>query len=375
MKKLFQGKLRLLTIPTLIVIGILIFPFGVDLFLENSSYSNKLWLWVAQFTNYESPILIIVAFIILGCYFFAYLVLENFSLEREYKAQSEDIEKKFEEKSKMQAAIILDKNDNLRKVELQKSIRNVMETFVQNNNNVLAAQLYKYETVSEQYKIKYKVTYYDGYVGEGTEINGVLQQYYSMQKKDFYKYVEGLQKFTTGENDDILMDYIEEKINYFNSKNYFSSNEDGLIYATLLDAYAILSTVSEELESIDFPKHKKNKLEKLKKSYKRLSIFRGILVNRFYMSEYEGSGEKKNRIYATAPIKIFNSTMLLLIAVDGELLIDAKKIENNLDELLELIGKLNKNSESTTSPLSLLSKLEDVIKEFAKENNLDEHIN
>lgn len=370
MKKLFQGKKRVVSIPTVIVIGLVI-SFIIDSFLENSDKSLGLWKWIEKLTANEYIVLIIIALGIVGVFYVAYLVIEIISLENEYKSKSEEVEKSFEEKSRVQAAIILDKNANLRKVELQKSIRTVMENFVQNNNAIHAAQLYKYETTSYQINMEYKVTYYDGYVSEGIDINGILQQYYSINKNDYQKYKDGIEKFRTGNNDDKLMDYIEEKINYFNNASRLNRNEDGLIYATLLDAYATLSTVSEDLESIDFPKSKKDKLEKLKGKYKRLSIFRGILINGFYMSEYEGNGDKQGRIYATTPIKIFNSTMLLLIAIDGELLEDANKIEDCLDELVQSIVKLNRNLESENSSLSLISKIENVLHEFTLENHID----
>lgn len=325
---------RLIFFPLAIVTGLLILPFFIDMWIENNAGNTKFWPHLESILDYEIKLLHVIVILIVLIYFIIYIILAYQTARKEFEYESQN-----------QAAILLSKNSALRKFELQKSIQIIMKNFVRSQPLVLAAQLYKYEALSKFNKIEYKVTYYDGYVEEQTNMNGLLQHYFNIDKKLYKRYTNSVSRIRKNSDDEKIADFLIEKVDYFNGKTKNSITEaDTMSFATMIDAYAILSDIHPDIENISINAGKIAKLENYIKKHKRLSIFRGILVDGFYTSNYQGSGDKEGRLYATTTIIINNEKMLLLIAIDSDLLIELDSTEeakNTLNILEDQLKELN----------------------------------
>lgn len=213
-----KAIVRLILIPLVTIIAIVIIPFFIDVWIENSAKSKYLYNLTWNPFNKEIKLFYVVLIFIPLIYYLGYLFV-NFNNEI----------KEFESKSKDQAAILLSKNASLRKFELQKTINATLESFVRNEVSVLAAQLYKYETKIKGEKVKFKVTYYDGYVEENININSLLQHYFSINSNLYLSFSNAIELFKKNNENEEIMDFIEHQVTYFNKKSTLFINEKDIL--------------------------------------------------------------------------------------------------------------------------------------------------
>jgi hypothetical protein len=304
-KPIWQEFLKMIGIALGTTIGVFTFPLLLDLWVENDSENSGLYNILSSIISKDMPIIYVLIAVATGIGFL-------FLIYRNFVEKSED----FDRKERDKARTILGLYDELNHYDLLKNLDIIMEKFCKEKDPIYAVQLYKYEHIPQKDEVITKINYVSGYVMERNNLNGMIQQYYELNKKKYKQYKNAVNNF-------ILNTKTIDKL----------TKEDSFLYALLIDGYTLLINVYPDILDIYIEdEEKEGRLKELLKGNKRVGIYRGILVNNYYTFYYHGNGVKEGRQYITSPAILRNENYVILITLDPDLL-------SNSDEELEFYFK------------------------------------
>jgi hypothetical protein len=318
-----------------LTVAFVFYPLFQDIYIENDS--DGLYSMAKKIYNKKMSAIYIIFILVLAIAFCSF-IYRQFDKEKEsYRQELRDM-----------GISILKKYEELKDLDMKKILVEIMEKFANMHAPILAIQIYRYQEIAKKKVITVKVNYVDGYVKEKHDINGMIQQYYHMNKKLYKRYTNAVNKFFKDTNyiGPLLRFILDEARRVSNKSISELTRNDALSYSLLMDAYATLKSFYPDILDIILDKRKTDKLEEFLKE-RRLGIFRGILLGSFYTFYYEGKGSKQGRQYLTHPIVIRNVKHIVLITVDPELLAEREQANEQLKKyILEFENMLHTRFET-----------------------------
>lgn len=319
--------------------------FVVNIWLENASeglYED----WFAPVLYYQvDTYLIILASICV------YKIIQN-----KFDAKKEKIEslnkaiESYEIDLKEETKALWKSYADLNRFNQAETVQRTMKTWVDNNENVVAVQLYNYVLKTAPECTSITVSHKDGYVSEAESLNALLQEYYELDSKTYKRFKEAMKaigKF----NGFALKKFIAEYKGLLEEPppDKMKGNSLYSIYYSLV-LLGVQSYISYYIREKSHSTYTIDMLDDEKvqilMTNKRTGILRGILNNELglggnYIFFHDRNNSKKGRIYFTKSVKLNGSKSVFLFT-----------LFNNIDEnnLLEKIDQLS------TDFIDLLSK-------------------
>ncbi|EOO79275.1 hypothetical protein IC7_01407 [Bacillus cereus BAG1O-1] len=217
---------------------------------------------------------------------------------------------------------------DINKFKVQENVLEVMKTFVNNETNVIAAQLYEYTIKESSKQTAVKVSHLDGYVAEGEELNALLQEYYYLNPQMYADFKKSVFKLKKNNDTSDIMKFIDGNREVLDAKSVEELNGDmnaSLVYSlTFLAVQSYIGHVMRiekgQEQALTFTVVSEEKDEVLYNN-KRNGILRTILNSviaqgDFYIFYHNGYNEKKGRIYYTETIKVSGKKQILLITLN-----------------------------------------------------------
>ncbi|WP_342545800.1 hypothetical protein [Lysinibacillus sp. FSL K6-4013] len=300
-----------------LMVVLVFYPLFIDIWVENDSGT----LYELAKIIYDQKISTI--YILLCISFVSTFVYWVFT---KYLQANEQFEKDKRETSRT----LLRKYQELKEFDQKKTLSIVMRNFCLKHDLIQAVQIYSYQNIPENKTMRCKIKHLDGYVKDKTDLNGMIQQNYYLDKKIYKEYTRSVNKFFNDVNNvNPLLEFISKQVMGIESKPLNNlKNKDVMIYALLMDSIDTLSPYFPGINTISINSRKAKKLEDLLK-VQRNGIYRGILLGGFYTFFYDGKGTKEGRQYITNPITISNVKYISLITLDPDLL-EEDEVEKNL---------------------------------------------
>lgn len=300
----------------LVALILTVHPIVMDLWLEHGS--DKAYAAIEWIYDLKLPLISLLIPVI----FFVFATVFI------YRKMEQD-RTKYEEVVNEQGQILIQKYHELREYQFKQVLSIALESFCKKHTEITAAQIYSYSKTSRSKSITVKVNYIDGFVKDHTTLNGMIQQYYEIDKKLYKNYHKSIRSFLDNQQKFIpILDFIIESKSHLDSIQVNDlTYKDSLIYSFMTDAYDLLLKHFPNTQMIYFETEKKERLEELNKK-QRTGILRGIELELFYTFKYEGTGEKKGRQYITRPVTFQNDPHMLLITIDPDLLPESQELQN-----------------------------------------------
>lgn len=303
------------------------------------------------------------------CWFIiAWLVISIF-----YTIQEQEIEAKNKKISELKGAIrekesqmnqtagiILNKYGEFAKFNKLNRFAEALKSFVENNEEIDSAQIYKYSYKFTKNDIKIRAFYEQGYAYEEVEINNILQIYYSLDKKDYKsfqdivlcwkKYLVNGNQYTKDERECLeqsllnkIKDLLEKLYNSLKDKKrkkQISSRDfDNYRMLTLLVRMLNDNNVITETESI-LPKRG---IETYLNTGKRTGILGSILLQDSFIFKHTGKNSKYGRLYVCFHIEIYYENYIVLFSIPPSELDENEDWQIELDRLKDdFISRLNR---------------------------------
>ncbi|MDM5209221.1 hypothetical protein [Cytobacillus kochii] len=325
-----------ITIPFLILIFGIVFE---NIFNEN--YEK----WAKPILQYKIDL-----YIILLVAYFVYILFDNYKQNNDQKISSLDNEIiQYKDDLKEETKGLWKYYHDLSRFNQQEIVQKLMRTFVDNQKNVMAVQLYDYVFKEGSKKTSIKVTHQSGYVAEGEMMNALLQEHYTISSKLYKTYRNAITSI--GKNNGIkVLNFINQyKIKLDNTspealqgKVIYSIQYSLVLLA--VQSYIYFFTNERTYESFTTNILEEEDKEKILNDNKRTGVLRGILNKELvggdtYIFFHVGDNNKKGRIYFTKGIKINGVKCVFLITLynnlhESELLDKVNEISNSFEHLL-----------------------------------------
>lgn len=304
-----------------IIIGTLVlvaYPLALNIWLEHDS--DGFFAALNGFYYFNMPMIFVLIFV-------AFPVTGTIYILRQWREAELNYEAGLEQRGK----ILINKYNELKEFQTRKIVSEALATYCKNHTIITAAQIYNYSKTPQKNNVEIKVNYVDGYVKEGTNLNGMIQNTYSVPKKLYREYHSTKVEFLDDHNNYINILSLIFKLNdCIETTNYEELNEvDAICYAYMIDLFSLLLEYYPGTEEIPIDNDKREKLEDLIHEH-RYGILRGIELELFFEFSYNGSGEKEGRQYITRPITLLNNTHILLITVDPDLVNDDRRTRDEI---------------------------------------------
>ncbi|HFU7081009.1 hypothetical protein [Bacillus thuringiensis] len=301
---------------------LVIFPILKDLWMEHGSdqtFESIKWIYETKFP------LIYMALPI------AFFIACTVYIYQQYKKATDE----YAQETTEQGKVLLKKYHELRELQFKQTLSLTLEDFCKTHTEITAAQIYKYSKIPRRKSVLVKVNYVDGFVKDQTNLNGMMQKYYEINKNVYKDYHQSIQSFLNDfENIDPLLNFIIKYKNQLDSKPLDDLDyNDAIVYGLISDSYDLLTKHFPETEIVYVDTDKKMKLDEINHK-ERTGILRGIESELFYEFKYEGNGTKKGRQYITRTITLQNDKHILLITVDVDLVPDEEQQKNERFEAL-----------------------------------------
>lgn len=307
-----------ITFITIAAFILVVYPLLLNIWLEHDS--DGFFSKINGFYTKDIPLIFVLIIASIAIYAYAYIY-------RQWQESENNYEQELEQKGK----ILINKYNEIKNFQIMKVVSQTLETYCKNHTVITAAQIYNYSKTPLKNNIEVKINYVDGYVKEGINLNGMIQNNYHINKQLYKRYHTAKERFLNNENDyGLLLAFIFEAINSIGNLNIDDIDESTAIeYAYMIDLYTLLLQFYPNTEEIYIDEDKRDKLEMLMHE-NRYGILRGIELELFFEFSYNGSGEKEGRQYITRPITLLNDTHILLITVDPDLVSDEHQTFNEL---------------------------------------------
>jgi hypothetical protein len=307
-----------------------IFLFALDLW-KNYSDQAKHYAdtYISPFFDYRLPLLVTI----LIAYWISLALIDY------YSNKIKDTEDQLN--SELRTQILLNrKYERYNKHDL---LIAALETFVKKHSTVHAVQLYYYEVKHIGNKTRVKVSYEEGYIDEGIELNALDQSYYDCDKKMYSDFVKAKNAFDKG-NHELLLQFLIKTRAELSSVS--EPNDADAIKYSFVDLAVKLLEQKFDLSLNIFPEEKIGLFEE----QKRTGVFRSILLrNTYFMFHHMALGLKQGRVYTARHLDLWNRKWAYLITFHPEILEDQSFEEQFrvVDaELMEKMKRLEYNNDT-----------------------------
>lgn len=273
--------------------------------------------------------------IILACWLFSTIIYTHQEEELEEKSKEIILLNKEVEHKQSQLdqsnGVILSRYGEFARFNRNNRFREVLESFVNNNEGVDSAQIYKYSSKYLKRYIQIKVSYQEGYAYEGVDINNILQTYYNIKKSDYKQFKEILdmwkrylinynifcktERECLEENllkkiNDLLIKYHKE-LNSLNTIKqvkdiHFDKYRIVLLLVRMLSDNNDITKVENILANQEVEEHLNNA--------KRTGILGSILLEDTYIFKHRRMNSKNGRIYICFYVEIYKENYIVLFA-------------------------------------------------------------
>ncbi len=283
------------------ILAIFLIQLTIDICIEN--YANEAFKFFKPYKHLVGYALLIA----LGLW-------GRNEIHNLYKKEIELRDDKLKDESK----IIWEKYHDLHEFKKNEAINKNLEEFVLNEPQVIAIQIYSYNSFINRFDLFFKINHKFGFIEEGNSINAIMQEYFKIKKSVYRKYIKAIKS----KNPINLLNFIDERVKTFKSKNFKSLTEYNCsdYHITKMATESLLENSGLDIKSIiseDFEKH----IEKMKRG----GIFRGILTSDYYYFESK-KDLKKNRVYLTKRVAIDNKSHIILITLHKDIALKDDKL-------------------------------------------------
>lgn len=238
---------------------------------------------------------------------------------------------------------------DLNRFNQQEIIHRIMKAFVDNQNNVMAIQMYDYTFKEGNKSTDIKVTHQNGYVCEGETLNALLQENYSIPRRIFRRYKVAID--TIGRNNGIkLIKFINDykmQLDAISYDDLKGKANFSIIYSLMLVGvqtffYYYNNQLTYNNFTVDLLQDEQK--DQILNNNKRTGVFRGILNRELvggenYIFFHTGDNTKKGRIYFTKGIKINGNKCIFLVTLFNNINQNdvLSKVNEFSDELVDLL--------------------------------------
>lgn len=241
---------------------------------------------------------------------------------------------------------LVEKFSDLQKYYDNEVLHKILKVFVDNNQYVQSAQLYKYFVNINKDNIIVKVNYTNGYASDAIDINTMLQNHYCIPKQTYLQYVKIMDMFNTlqslfnkNEEERVMSDnkviemtervlktrltqFISVNIKQLQGKKYEDLNEvDTAIFAVVeicISLYLNIECINDN--EWDYSEKLEELTTELRK-IKRTGILSSILKSGEHIFKNDGDSKiKKGRIYVSECFEINKEKCVIMLAISPEIL-------------------------------------------------------
>ncbi|MED4904108.1 hypothetical protein [Parageobacillus thermoglucosidasius] len=322
--------------------------FILNIWMENASegFYNE---WIRPVL--EKRIRLDILFVIGAMLYYIFdLIIQNKEAEiSNLKSQITTYEEQLKEETKGLWRHFKDLN----RFNRQEIVMDVMKTLVNNQEYVIAAQLYEYTIMESPNHTSIKVSHRDGYVAERERLNALLQEYYVIDHETYSRFKKACR--TLPEDEKEMFEFIREKrldIGNRSIEELTGNTQFSVVYSLLLlgiESFLLLYAKDKQLPIYSINVLNDQEKEKVLRDNKRTGILRGILNSElvngdYYIFYHEGNNDKKGRIYFTKAIKIAGNKHIFLIALstniqrENDWITQIQRIGDTFVELLKESG-------------------------------------
>lgn len=298
-----------------ILTAVLIAQFSIDIYIETNSKEIK-----PIFNKLSPYLLIIISFVAIH---FIYSKKVNL-----YKEQINIKEDLLKDKSKL----IWEKYHDLHIFKFNEVINKSLEEYVINTPEIVAIQIYKYKMFTNKKDVCFKINFKYGYIEESNNINAIIQDHYSIEKKVF----DRIKNILKSNDIEKYNQFIRALTRHLNGKQFknFSEYDCTKYYVAEYLIQRLLKL--QGINKIIFQILSDPKKEEDVKKMKRMGIFKGILNKEFYYFT-NLKKTKKNRGYLTKCVTINNIPHIVLFTFHSDINLSQEKLsiigENYINEL------------------------------------------
>lgn len=294
-----------------------------------SDDSNLNWFVQALVKN-QACILTILGFWLFSAFFYTHQeeeIQEQYNQIRLLKKEVEHKQNQLDQSN----GVILNKYGEFARFNKNNRFREVLEAFVNNNEGVDSAQIYRYSSKYSKESIKIRVSYQEGYAHEGVDINNILQTYYSIKNDEYKQFKEILdmwKRYLTNYNifcktereclEDNLLGKINQLLNQYHGElNVIDSIE--MVNDSHFDKYRIMLLLIRMLSNNNNITQIENilqnsEIEEYLNNGKRTGILGSILLEDAYIFKHRGKNSKNGRIYICFYVEIYRENYIVLFA-------------------------------------------------------------
>lgn len=311
-------------------------------------------VFVQALIDHKSTIVIIlVCWIILAL---MYTENEDKLKQKDNKLQEKDneilsLKRSIEEKKNQlnqSNGIILNKYGEFARFSKYNRFDEVLKGFVDNNDGVDCAQIYKYSSKINNDIMKIRLSYEQGYAYEDVDINVILQSYFSMNI-EVYKRITNIillwnrcyseNNLSELESESLEVRLFEEikrlltelitELRSLNNKDFIKDHH----YTYYRIVVLLINFLGNE-RSIGYILNE-NEVEEFLISSKRTGILGGILLKDTYAFKHVGVSSKSGRVYISFTVELYKENYVVLIAIAPSLLNQVRSWEKMFKNLKE----------------------------------------
>lgn len=316
-KKINIGKKinNILYSDLFILMTLLTSQFAIDIYIETNSDNIK-----PIFEKISPYLLIVISFFVI-----TFIYRKKITL---YKEQIDIKDDLLKDKSKL----IWEKYHDLHIFKFNEVITKSLKEYVINTPEIVAIQIYKYKMFTNKKDICFKINFKYGYIEESNNINAIIQDHYSIEKKIY----ERIQNILKGNDVEKYKQFIRVLTRHLNGKQFKNFTEYDCtkyyIVEYLLQRLLKLQGINKIISQILTDSQKEEDVKKMK----RMGIFKGILNREFYYFTNLKKA-KKNRGYLTKCVTINNIPHVVLFTFHSDINVSKEKLsiigENYINEL------------------------------------------
>lgn len=264
----------------------------------------------------------------------------------------------YERNANLSANIILNKYGEFANFQRMGIFSDIFRRFVSGNVDIECAQIYRFETFYQESNVVIKINYIAGYVQEGTEINGIIQEYYYVDMeiaKELDEIVELWRKILT-QGKTMSYNDLQNKKNDFSVKiiSLFDKLVDELNnVADIKDVsekdfsnyliVIILLRFMNDTETITLNTEilKNRTVDEFLSGSKRNGILGSILLRDSFSFLHNGRSLKSGRIYFFEYLNIYQEEYIVTFCINSNRnILDESAIIYDLDRYSTILQEM-----------------------------------
>lgn len=308
----FFYKIHLATISVLASVAAILIAFVINSFF--STNGNDLGEPLRTLVNNRG-----IAFFVLFIWIvFCFLIEDRGNHIIKINTLKDTIMEK-DRQAEITAGVIASKYGEFAESIHKNNIDKIFDKVIKRNPLLESCQLYEYELLRNKNSIEIKIKFHQGISQENTCINGLLQNYYYIDREIYLD----IRKFVKEEitDEDVFLEKILKLIDKINNSSMLEPIKECL--KNLL-FYLVCEWCQEDIP-----------IPNINDCYKT-SILIPTLISKSYLYSYNGlNKDKLDRFYYTTPILLDNE-YLLTLSIDGSG-VDRQQLEAEVKKIVVMI--------------------------------------